>query len=82
LGRDVCGCHYRFSKRIYEHKEGAVTGFTQKYRLKRLVYFEVFSDVTEAIHREKQLKRYQRAYKFNLITQDNPEWRDLYLDIL
>ena len=67
-------------RRIYEHKRGAVQGFTQTYRINRLVYFATTSDVHAAIRREKQLKRWPRARKYRLIEAHNPEWRDLSID--
>jgi putative endonuclease len=70
------------ARRVYEHRTESVPGFTQRYHLKRLVYVEIFDDVLAAIAREKQIKRYPRAYKFNLITEQNPEWRDLYESLI
>lgn len=69
-------------RRVYEHKEGLIEGFTQKYDLKMLVYFEMFGDIDMAIAREKALKRWLRAWKVRRILETNPEWRDLYPDIL
>lgn len=69
-------------KRIYEHKQGLVEGFTRKYRLHRLVYFECTEEMTSAIRREKQLKAGSRTKKLALIESINPDWRDLYEDIL
>ncbi len=68
-------------KRTYEHKEGFVKGFTEKYNLKMLVYYEQHTDVYEAIKREKRIKRWPREYKINAITEMNPEWKDLYEEI-
>ena len=65
-------------KRIYEHKEGVGGGFTKRYGLKILAYYEVFEEITEAINREKQLKKWNRAWKIELIEKVNPQWRDLY----
>jgi putative endonuclease len=64
-------------RRVYEHREGLVRGFTKKYGVKRLVYFEEFATAADAIHREKRIKKYPRAWKLNLIAQMNPDWRDL-----
>ncbi|HKQ46132.1 MAG TPA: GIY-YIG nuclease family protein [Rhizomicrobium sp.] len=64
-------------RRVWEHREGLVPGFTKTYRVKMLVYFEVFGDITQAISREKRLKKYKREWKMNLIQQNNVEWRDL-----
>lgn len=68
-------------KRIYEHKEKLVEGFTKKYNVNKLVYYEVFDDVNYAIAREKQLKAGSRKRKINLIKKFNDEWKDLYFDI-
>lgn len=69
-------------RRVQEHKSGEVAGFTKKYKVNRLVYFEDADDVDVAIYREKQLKKWKRAWKLKLIEQDNPEWRDLYNEIM
>ncbi|MFZ1109125.1 MAG: GIY-YIG nuclease family protein [Rhodomicrobium sp.] len=68
-------------RRVYEHKEGSVEGFTKKYGLSRLVYFEAHSDVEQAILREKQIKKWNRAWKVRLIEEKNPNWDDLYHSI-
>ena len=65
-------------KRIWEHRNGVVSGFTQRYRIHQLVYFEQAADMLSAISREKQLKRWKRQWKINLIEQSNPAWDDLY----
>lgn len=65
-------------RRVYEHREGLIPGFTTKYGCKRLVWHEVFESMTVAIQREKSLKRWPRAWKANLIERDNPLWQDLY----
>ena len=65
------------SRRVYEHREGLVEGFTKRYGVKQLVYFETFPTAADAIHREKRLKKYPRVWKLNLIFEHNPEWRDL-----
>lgn len=67
-------------RRIYEHKQGLVEGFTKKYRVHRLVYYEESVDVNEAILREKQLKRWRRSKKISLIEAMNPKWEDLAAD--
>lgn len=69
------------TKRIWEHREGVADGFTKKYGVKRLVYYEVFEDAQNAIHREKRLKKYKREAKIKLIENMNPEWKDLYEEI-
>lgn len=68
-------------RRVYEHKEGFVAGFTKQYGVKTLVYFEIFEDPESAIRREKQLKAWQRAWKIELIEKSNPYWNDLYASI-
>ena len=65
-------------RRIYEHKEKLVAGFTNKYNITKLVYYEVFDDPENAICREKQIKSGSRQKKIQLITSMNKEWRDLY----
>jgi putative endonuclease len=65
-------------RRVYEHRTGAVPGFTSEYGVYRLVYFEQFSDIENAIRREKRLKKWNRAWKIRLIEDVNPNWDDLY----
>ncbi len=65
-------------RRIWEHKEALVPGFTKTYSVKTLVYFECFDDPASAIQREKTMKRWSRAWKINAIEKDNPTWADLY----
>jgi putative endonuclease len=67
-------------RRVGEHKQGIVEGFTQKHEVKMLVWFEETADVEAAILREKQMKKWNRAWKIELIQQMNPLWRDLYED--
>jgi putative endonuclease len=64
--------------RVYEHKAGITPGFTSKYGVHDLVYFETFRTIDEAIAREKRLKRWRRDWKINLIERSNPHWVDLY----
>ncbi len=64
-------------KRIYEHKNELMEGFSNKYKLKLLVYYEISENITLAIQREKQLKAWHRDWKINLIENDNPNWIDL-----
>jgi putative endonuclease len=68
-------------KRIYEHKEKLVAGFTAKYNIAKLVYYEVFADPENAILREKQIKGGSRRKKIDLINKTNKDWRDLYDEI-
>lgn len=65
-------------KRIYEHKNGLVDGFTKKYRVHRLVYFEIIEDADLSLLRERQMKKWNRAWKIKLIEENNLEWVDLY----
>lgn len=67
------------SKRILEHKNGVGSQFTQKYNLKELVYFEEFTDVNQAIAREKQLKNWHKDWKWNLIKENNPDFKELII---
>lgn len=69
-------------RRVYEHKVGIIEGFTKKYDVKRLVYYEYFDDIHAAIYREKIIKKWKRKYKINAIERMNPEWKDLYVDLL
>ena len=69
-------------KRVWEHKQDLVEGFTKRYGVHDLVYYEMRAEMTEAIRREKQIKKWNRAWKIELIEKANPEWRDLWEDIL
>jgi putative endonuclease len=69
-------------QRIWEHKNDLVEGFTEMYRVHTLVYFELHDQMTAAIRREKQLKKWNRAWKLQLIEQHNPEWTDLWQEIV
>ena len=68
--------------RVYEHKNDLVKSFTKKYQVHRLVYYSQFEDIEQAILEEKRLKKWKRDWKIRLIEENNPEWRDLYQDIL
>jgi putative endonuclease len=68
-------------KRIYEHKTKVADGFTKRYNIGRLVYFEQFEEISAAIAREKQLKKYNRDWKISLIEARNPHWEDLYSNL-
>jgi putative endonuclease len=65
-------------RRVYEHKAGVVPGFTRRYRIHRLAYFEQFGDIENAIRREKRLKKWNRSWKIRLIEELNPNWDDLF----
>ena len=68
-------------QRVSEHREGLVPGFTKRYDIKRLVYFEEHGDIHEAIRREKRLKRWRRQWKLDLIESRNPQWQDLWIEL-
>jgi putative endonuclease len=68
-------------RRIHEHKAKVVPGFTSQYNVVRLVWFEVYDDPTNAITREKDIKKWRRDWKIRLIEEENPEWLDLYASI-
>jgi putative endonuclease len=68
-------------KRVYEHKNNLLKGFTEKYGVHALVYYEVHEDIREAITREKQMKKWLRKWKIELIEKTNPQWCDLYDDV-
>jgi len=71
------GITNNLERRVWEHKQKIIQGFTKKYNIEKLVYFEVFEDVLEAIRREKQIKCWVRRRKIALIEKMNPEWKDL-----
>ncbi|MBI5206071.1 MAG: GIY-YIG nuclease family protein [Nitrospirae bacterium] len=68
-------------KRIYEHKNNLVEGFTKKYNVHNLVHYEIAEDINSAVTREKQLKKWNRDWKIKLIEKSNPVWKDLYSDL-
>ncbi len=69
-------------RRVYEHKNDLIAGFTQQYRIKTLVYYEIHDEIESAIRREKSIKRWTRNKKIDAIQEMNPQWRDLYETIL
>ena len=69
-------------RRIYEHKQNLIEGYTNKYNVHTLVYYEAHDDIQEAIIREKQIKKWNRKWKLRLIEEMNLEWRDLYDEIV
>ena len=75
------GVTSNLKKRIYEHKESLVDGFTKKYNVNKLVYFEATNDINSAIIREKQMKKWKREWKIKLIEKENPCWIDLYYNL-
>ena len=69
-------------KRIYAHKKKLIGGFTERYNVDRLVYFESTTDIESAILREKRIKKWKRRWKIDLIEKNNPSWKDLYHEII
>lgn len=69
-------------RRIYEHKNGLADGFTKRYNVHKLVYAEPYNNVTDAIGREKRMKKWNRDWKIKLIEENNPDWNDLYETLL
>jgi putative endonuclease len=69
------------ARRVYEHREGFVPGFTRRYGVKMLVHATQFDRIDEARQQEARIKRWRRAWKIALIEETNPEWRDLFVDI-
>lgn len=65
-------------KRVWQHRNGEIDGFTKKYDVKRLVYYETHQTAEPAIKREKKIKKWNRQWKLRLIEEDNPDWKDLY----
>jgi putative endonuclease len=72
------GCTDDLKKRVYFHKKRLIPGFTEKYNVNRLIYFEEHSNLDEALKRETQIKKYRRQKKDQLVLKMNPEWNDLY----
>ena len=68
-------------QRIHEHREGLIEGFSKKHGVSRLVWYELHADFPSAIKREKQIKKWNRAWKIELIEKVNPDWRDLWLEV-
>ena len=66
------------ARRVWEHRESLVPGFTKRYNVKMLVYYEQFQNIGDAIHRETRLKKWKRRWKLELIESMNPDWEDLY----
>jgi putative endonuclease len=76
------GVTSELAKRAWTHKNNVIEGFTKRYSVHRLVYYEMHPDMTSAIVREKQLKKWNRAWKLELIESNNPEWNDLWSEII
>jgi len=81
-GTPYIGITNNIVRRAFEHKHSLVEGFTKRYNVSKLVYYEMTDDVSYAITREKRLKAWKRAWKLELIESANPEWRDLSEDFL
>ena len=77
-GAIYIGLTNNLARRVWEHREGIIDGFTRRYAVKDLVYYEIFEDIHEAIRREKRLKKWNRDWKVALIEKSNPDWRDRY----
>ncbi|WP_328765849.1 GIY-YIG nuclease family protein [Devosia aurantiaca] len=80
-GTDYTGVTNDLVRRTYEHREGLAPGFTKTNGCKRLVWYETHDDISEAILREKRIKRWLRAWKVRLIEEQNPDWNDLWWEI-
>ena len=82
IGTLYIGVINNLERRVYEHKSNIINGFTAKYCVHRLVYFEQTTDINSALQREKQLKKWKRSWKIELIEKTNPTWKDLYDELL
>ena len=76
------GVTNNIARRVWEHRQGLVEGFTKQYAVHRLVHCELFARPQDAIQREKRLKKWNRAWKIRLIESTNPEWNDLYVTVM
>jgi len=76
------GVTSNLAKRVYEHRNKLVEGFTEKYNVHKLVYYEIFDDIMSAITREKQIKGWLRSKKILLIEKSNPDWKDRYEELV
>jgi putative endonuclease len=77
-GTIYIGVTSKLRQRVWQHREGLIEGFTKKYSLKRIVWYEPHANMIAAIQREKSLKKYGRDWKISLIERENPDWNDLY----
>jgi putative endonuclease len=80
-GTFYTGVTNNLQRRVFEHKEEMIAGFTKKFGLKILVYYESYEDVRDAIHREKIIKKWKRSFKIDAIKRVNPKWNDLYFEL-
>ncbi len=69
-------------KRVYQHKNDLAEGFTKKYKVHNLAYYETYNKIYDALTREKRIKKWKRQWKISLIEKSNPAWQDLYFDII
>ena len=76
------GVTNNLKKRVYVHKMKIVEGFSKRYQLNKLVYFEKYTNIQDALLREKRMKKWKREWKIKLIENDNPKWNDRYRDII
>jgi putative endonuclease len=81
-GAPYIGVTNNLVRRVYEHREGLAEGFTKRYRIKTLVYFEAHETIAAALQRGKNIKHWSREWKIDLIVAGNPGWRDLYEEIV
>jgi putative endonuclease len=75
------GMTNEIARRVHEHKQGAVEGFTKKYAVHHLVHYDTFDEMADALARERRVKRWLRKWKLDLIEKNNPTWHDLYDDL-
>jgi putative endonuclease len=82
IGTLYSGVTNDLTRRVSEHKSAVIKGFTSRYKTHKLVYFEEYDDIAEAIHREKCVKEWKREWKLELIEKSNPDWKDLYNEFI
>ena len=80
-GALYAGVTSNLMRRLHQHREGLIDGFTKEYGVRRLVWFEQHATMDEAIVREKRIKKWNRAWKIRLLTESNPDWRDLAIEL-
>jgi putative endonuclease len=80
-GTTYIGMTNNLQRRVFEHREKVLDGYTKQNRVIRLVYYEEYADVRDAITREKRMKKWNRPWKIELVEKGNPEWRDLWFDL-
>lgn len=82
IGTLYCGVTNDLVRRLTEHRDGTVKGFTSRYKVHMLVHYENYPEIQDAIHREKCVKEWKRKWKIELVEKSNPEWKDLYAEII